>query len=148
MAAFGAAREDLGISRKPDALRLYLRRALRPNEQPPPLRAWNPLTGEFATHVPTILTDTTPTRQLGVPRGPRAGIHECRGRVQNKLDLGLASLQGLHLTWDELGLATRALLGGAANFAPLDSELPLPWLHLLDDRLADTVRRALHVGRA
>ena len=32
MAVFGAACEDLGISCKPDALRLYLRRALRPNE--------------------------------------------------------------------------------------------------------------------
>ena len=87
MAVLGAACEDLGISRKPDALRLYPRRALRPNEQPPPLRAWNPLTGEFATHVPTMLTDTTPTRQLGVPRGPRAGAQEYRRRVQNKLDL-------------------------------------------------------------
>ena len=30
-------------------------------------------------------------------------------------DIGLASLQGLRLNWGELGLATRALLGGTAN---------------------------------
>ena len=60
----------------------------------------------------------------------------------------MANLQGPHLAWDELGLAARALLGGVANFAPLDSELPLPWLRQLDDRLADTARRSLHSSRA
>ena len=148
LAVFGAACEDLGISCKPEALRLYLRRKLDSGETPPTLRAWNPQSGAFTSYTATILEDTVPTRQLGVPRGPRAGSTEYRRRIQDKLDIGMASLQGLHLTWDELGLAARALLGGAANFAPLDSELPLPWLHQLDDRLADMARRTLHLGRA
>ena len=39
MAVFSAACVDLGISCKPDALRLFFRRKLKPFESAPPLKA-------------------------------------------------------------------------------------------------------------
>ena len=66
--------------------------------------------------------------------------------VKRRLDLGLASLSNFRLTWEELGPAQRALLGGVALFAPLDSELDLEWLHGLDIRMAAHCRRALKLG--
>ena len=66
--------------------------------------------------------------------------------VKRRLDLGLASLGNFRLSWEELGPAQRALLGGVALFAPLDSELELEWLHGLDIRMAALCRRALRHG--
>ena len=112
------------------------------------MRAWDPLNGQPVQRQATILADDAPTRQLGVPRAPAMLRNHYQPQVQERLNLGLSSLSSLSLKWDELGLAARALLGGAANFAPLDSELPLPWLHELDARLAELPRRALHLGRS
>ena len=94
------------------------------------------------------LADDQPTRQLGVPRPPLARSNSYQLRVQEKINVGLAVLAGMRLEWDEIGPAVRALLGGTANYSPLDSELPLPWLHALDVRIADLLRRSLHLGRA
>ena len=47
---------------------------------------------------------------------------------------------------EELGPAERALLGGVALFAPLDSELELEWLHGFDIKMAGLCRQALGLG--
>ena len=91
----------------------------------------------------SLLGDWCPTRQLGVPRAPRSGPQPYREVVMRRLDLGLASLSSFRLSWEELGPAERALLGGVALFAPLDSELDLEWLHSFDIKLAGPCRRAL-----
>ena len=63
-----------------------------------------------------------------------------------RLDLGLSSLRSFRLSWEELGPALRALLGGVALFAPLDSELELDWLHGFDIKMAGLCRQALGLG--
>ena len=80
----------------------------------------------------SLLGDMCPTRQLGVPRAPRSGPQSYRDVVMRRLDLGLASLSSFRLSWEELGPAMRALIGGVALFAPLDSELEFDWFHGFD----------------
>ena len=126
---------------------MFLRRPLQPAEAPPGLRAWNPFTGAPEEFPATVLTDHDDTKQLGVHRGPRASTARYCTKVQEKLNFGLTLLSSAHLSWDEIGPAARAFLGGAANYAPLDSELPLEWLHQFDVRLGELPRRALHLGR-
>ena len=145
---FGAVCQDLGISCKPEALRVYLRRPTGPDAPPPAMPAWDPIKGQLVQVGATLMADDTPTRQLGVPRAPLARSNAYQLRVQEKMNVALASLAAMHLEWDEVGPAVRALLGGTANYSPLDSELPLPWLHSLDVRMADLLRRSLHLGRA
>ena len=94
----------------------------------------------------SLLADRCPTRQLGVPRAPGSGPQPYREVVMRRLDLGLASLSSFRLSWEELGPAERALLGGVALFAPLDSELELEWLHGFDIKMAGLCRQALGLG--
>ena len=110
--------------------------------------AWDPIKGQPVSVNATPMADDQATRQLGVPRAPLAQSNAYQLRVQEKINVGLASLAGMRLEWDEVGPAVRALLGGTANYFPLDSELPLPWLHSLDVRIADLLRRSFHLGRA
>jgi len=124
-AVFGAICVDLGISCKPEALRAFLRRSPVSEGSAPRLAAWDPFRGGVLQAFFSLLGDGDTTRQLGIPRAPRTGPDPYRVVVKRRLDLGLASLGNFRLSWEELGPAQRALLGGVALFAPLDSELNL-----------------------
>ena len=148
LAVFGAACEDLGISCKPKALQVFLRRPLAPGEEAPPVAAWDPFQGEPLVARPRARADTDTTPHLGVPRAPAGPPAPLRARAERKLELGAATLAGYRLRWDEMGPSTRAFLGGTANYAPLDAELDAEWLHKLDVRLARLPRQSLHMGMA
>ena len=94
----------------------------------------------------SLLGDMCSTRQLGVPRDPRSGPQPYREVVMRRLDLGLTSLSSFRLSWEELGPAMRALIGGVALFAPLDSELEFDWLRGFDIKMAELCRQELRLG--
>ena len=143
---FGAACQDLGISCKPSALRLFLRRSTGPAEVLPRLSAWDPFVGGPVEFPLLPRGDSEASSHLGVPRAPALSVAPSCARVQAKLELGASTLAGFSLAWDELGPAAQALLGGVANYAPLDSQLSLRWLHSLDVALAALPRRSLRLG--
>ena len=99
MGVFGAVCQDLGISCKPEALRVYLRRPTGPDAPPPAMPAWDPIKGQLVQVGATLMADDSPTRQLGVPRAPLARSNAYQLRVQEKMNVALASLAAMHLEW-------------------------------------------------
>ena len=97
LAVFGAACEDLGISCKPKALQVFLRRPLAPGEVAPPVAAWDPFQGEPLVARPRARADTDTTPHLGVPRAPAGAPAPLRARAERKLELGAATLAGYRL---------------------------------------------------
>ena len=112
------------------------------------MRAWDPFQGRPVAVAPTVTPDSSSILHLWVPRAPAGGASSYRDRVQRKLELGVPTVQGFQLKWDEVGPVAHAFLGGAANYAPLDSELPPAWLHQLDIKIGALPRWSLRLGRS